>query len=94
MMRKRELLPRRHIIVFKRGDRVESSKKQEPVPSTSVMSEIALSLHLLLLTTLQLYRLLPPLPLAIHNSSLLSLDASPYMPDVVQCYCTFPSIIL
>lgn len=77
MMSKRELLPRHHIIFFKRGDRVESSKEQEPVPSTSVMSEIAPALHLLLLTALQLYHLLPPLPLAIRNSSFLSLDASP-----------------
>ena len=42
LMRKRELLPRHHwIIFFKRVDRIESSKESEPVPSTSGVSEIA-----------------------------------------------------
>ena len=39
---KKELLPRHHwIILFKRVDRIESSKEPEPVPSTSSVSEIA-----------------------------------------------------
>ena len=42
---------------FQRVDRVEPSKEPEPVPSVSGMNETAARLHLLLLTTLQLYRL-------------------------------------
>ena len=42
MTRKKELLPRHHwFIFFKRVDRIESSKKPEPVPSTSGVSELA-----------------------------------------------------
>ena len=42
MMRKIELLPGHHWIIFlKRVDRTESSREPEPVPSASGMSEIA-----------------------------------------------------
>ena len=42
MMRKKELLPRHHcIVLFKRVDRIDSSKEPEPEPSTSGMSDAA-----------------------------------------------------
>ena len=52
-----------------------------------------LALRLLLLMTLQLYHLPPPLP---PPSVILvcSLDASPCMPAVVPCYCTFQGTAL
>jgi len=58
-------------VSFKRVDRIESSRESESVPSTSGMSEIAVALHLLLLTILQLYHLPPPLPPPVGNSSSL-----------------------
>ena len=48
-----------------------SSKKPEPVPSASGMSEIAACPHLLLLTNLQLCHLPPPFPPSVSNSSYL-----------------------
>ena len=57
-------------VSFKRVDRIESSRESEPVPLTSGMSEIAVALHLLLLTILQLTLLA------------CSLDASSWMPVV------------
>jgi len=52
-----------------------------------------LALRLLLLTTLQLYHLPPPLP---PPSVILicSLDASSCLPAVVPCYCTFQGTAL
>ena len=71
-MRKIELLPRHHwIIFFKRVDRIESSKEQEHVPSMSGMSEIAACPQLLWLMIFQLYHFPPPLPPPISNSSCL-----------------------
>ena len=49
--------------LLRRVNRIESSKEPEPVPPTSDVGEmLALALHLLLLTLLQLYHL-PPLSL-------------------------------
>ena len=56
---------------FKRVDRIESSRESEPVPSTSGMSEIAVALHLLLLTILQPYHPPLPPPPSVSNSSCL-----------------------
>ena len=48
MTRTKELLPTHHqVIFFKRVDRIESSKEPEPGPSTSGVSEVAASPHLL-----------------------------------------------
>ena len=63
MMRKKELLPRHHWIVFiKRVDRIESSKEPEPVPLVSGMSEVAAC---------------PPSPIADDSSALPSPTSSP-----------------
>ncbi|KAB0342506.1 hypothetical protein FD754_019432 [Muntiacus muntjak] len=67
---------------FKRVDRVEPSKEPEPVPSMSGMNETAARLHLLLLMTLQLYRLTPPFLLQ-------SLNASPRVPSIVLYHHMF-----
>ena len=70
MMRKKELPPRFHWIIFSKGlnsDRIKFSKEPEPVPSTSGV----LALCLLLLMILQLYHLPPPLPSLVSNSSCL-----------------------
>ena len=41
VMGKKELPPRHHCVIFKRVDRIESSKEPEPLPSMSGMNEIA-----------------------------------------------------
>ena len=51
------------------------------------------ALRLLLLTTLQLYRLPPPPP-PPSVTLVCSLDASPCMPAIVPCYCTFQGTAL
>ena len=62
---------------FKTVDRIESSKEPEPVPSMSAVCEIAACPRLLLLTILQLYRLPPPLPPPVSNSSCLFTRCQP-----------------
>ena len=63
MTREKELLPRHHcIVLFKRVDRIESSKEPEPVPSTSNESESAAC---------------PPSPVTADPSVLPSPTASP-----------------
>ena len=66
---------------FKRVGRIELSRGSEPVPSTSGMSEIAVPLHLLLLTILQLHHL-PPLPPPVSNSPCLFTWCQPRIPAV------------
>ena len=63
--------------IFKRVDRIESSKEPEPVPSTSCVSEIAACPRLLLLMILQPYHLPPPLPPPVSNSSCLFTRCQP-----------------
>ena len=63
--------------VFRRADRIESSKEPEPVPSTSNMSDIALVLCLRLLMIFQLYHLPLSLPPPISNSSCLFTQGQP-----------------
>ena len=64
----KELLSRQHRIrFFKRGDRIESSKEPEPVPSTRGMSEIAACPPSPTADN-WLYHLPPPLPTPVSNS--------------------------
>ena len=56
---------------FKRVDRTESSKEPKPGYQCQAWMKLQLALHLLLLMILQLYRLPPPLPPPVSNSSCL-----------------------
>ena len=84
---------------FKRVDRIESSKEQESVPSTSGVSEIAACP---LFPTADNPLALPPISIPSHLLSLLqsvtlfacSLNVSPCMPAVVLYYCTFQGTVL
>ena len=78
---------------FKKVDRIESSKKPEPMPSTSGVSEFAACPHLLLLMILQLYHLPPPFPPPVSNSSCLFTRCQPCMPAVVLYYFTFQGTV-
>ncbi|KAB0381454.1 hypothetical protein FD755_009238 [Muntiacus reevesi] len=69
---------------FKRMDRIESSEEPEPVPSTSGTNATATCPHLLLMITLQLYHLPPPLPPPVRNSSCLLTRCQP----LSASYCT------
>ena len=96
MMRKRVTYhpDKAWIILFKRVDRIESSKEAERMPSTSGMNEI---------------RVRPPSPIADDPSAVpsptfspspsaalpaCSLDASPCAPAVVLFHCTFQGTVL
>ena len=93
MVRKEELLPRYHwIIFFRRVDIIEYSKEPEPMPSVSGMSEIAACP----LSPIADDPSALPSPTSSPYSSLLacSLDASPCMPAVALHYCTFQGMVL
>ena len=64
-------------LFFKTVGRIESSKEAEPVALMSGVGEIAACPRLLLLTILQLYRLPPPLPPPVSNSSCLFTRCQP-----------------
>lgn len=68
----------------------ELSKMSTCVPSVSGMSELQLSLRLLLLTVLQLYNLAPPRPLPVLLAC--SLDASPCIYQLLHC-CNFQGAV-
>ena len=63
------------------------------IQSHKVRVTLQLAVRLLLLTTIQLSHLPPPLPAPVSNSSSCSLDASPCMPAVALYYCTFQGMV-
>ena len=63
--------------IFKRVDRIESSKEPEPLPSASGMSEIEAYPPSPIANDLQLYHLPPPLPPPVSNSSCLFTRCQP-----------------
>ena len=94
MIRKGELLSRHHwVVFFKRVDRIESSKKPEPVPQSSGVSETAVCPLSPVADDPQLHH--PP----PHSRQQLflpacSLDASPCMPAAVPYFSTYCTVTL
>ena len=68
---KKELLPRHHWIIFSRGYIELNPAKNEKLYHRQAWVKLQLSLHLLLLTILQIYPLPPLLPSPVSNSSWL-----------------------
>ena len=90
MMRKRELLPRHHwIIFFKRVDKIESIKESEPVPLASDVSEISACPPSVGEDPSALLSQAPLPPLGRVTLLVCSLAASLSTPAALPHHCTF-----
>ena len=89
-LRKKDLLPRRHCIIFPKGwAELNPARNQNLCHQRQVGVKLQLALRLMLLTILQLCHLPPPPHPRSVTLLACSLDASPYVPTVILYYCTF-----